>query len=398
MLKTEFGCSGTSFYENIGITFPLLTGRIKCDVYKELEDFIVIETHPEGRKCSTDGVSSKIRRLESPFIHATLVKRGISTFEACDIFSRENGIKYSDITTCGLKDTLGLTSQIICIKNNPNLEVKHTNFSKFFLKNFRQSDEKLDVGSHEGNSFIIRLRDVHTPRYKAEDILSKFKTLTKGGLPNFYGPQRFGIRQDNHLLGKMLIKGDYESFVRQFITFSRNEDDKTMEIRNLLSENFGDWDICLKTISRNTEFTDEKVLIEKLKEGKSLFDSVKAMKFSTFFVHSYSSFLFNMALSKILSEEYRNVNLEKIGTFTTFDAFNKAAYSEIMENENVTLREFASCGFEVKGHPRNSLFYPKDFNFRFLDNDILLSFTLGKGEYASLMLEFLIDSDIRKLC
>ncbi len=52
------------------------------------------------------------------------------------------------------------------------------------------------------------------PRKKADAILER---LVQTGVPNFFGPQRFGMRRDNHLLGLALLKDDAKSFADRFL-------------------------------------------------------------------------------------------------------------------------------------------------------------------------------------
>jgi tRNA(Glu) U13 pseudouridine synthase TruD len=51
--------------------------------------------------------------------------------------------------------------------------------------------------------------------------------------------------------------------------------------------------------------------------------------------------------------------------------------------------------FTVEGHPRNSLFSPKNFKFEIKRNHITLNFDLGIGEYASLVLDFLFNNQLK---
>src|SRR6185369_13597908 len=43
------------------------------------------------------------------------------------------------------------------------------------------------------------------------------KTLEERGLPNYFGQQRFGRRNNNHLLGAALIKGDHAAVLSELL-------------------------------------------------------------------------------------------------------------------------------------------------------------------------------------
>ena len=203
-------------YQRIGVDIqPFLIDSVDADLYVRPEDFIVGEIL-DGRICTIEKEDSAQDKIFSQkYIHATLVKRNTSTIEACSTISEENNIDFDDITYCGLKDTLGLTAQRICILNKGKL--KKTKFRKFFLKNFTGSDQKLKPRDNNGNHFRIRVRNI-ADKNRLEKRLNKLlgdKIL----LPNFYGPQRFGIRQNNHFLGKLLLEGKYYEFAVSFFNY-----------------------------------------------------------------------------------------------------------------------------------------------------------------------------------
>lgn len=373
--------------------------KIKGELYKKAEDFIVREIHRNNKICSIEKDLGKVpSRYSKPYVYATLVKKNISTFEACNIFAKNNNIDYGDISFCGLKDTLGLTSQLICIKNRPSLKIKKTRFRNFFLKEFTPSDKNLSIGDHRGNSFVIRIRNINLPKGAIEDSISNFKNFTVNkGLPNIYGCQRFGIRQNNHLLGKLLLKGRYEGFIFHFLTHSKNESPAIKASREKIRENFKDWKKCFEIIKKYKELSDEKTLILDLLEGTDYITAIKKNRLFNFFVHGYSSYLFNLALFSFLKKSYENIKIEKIGKNSKLDKLNRSLYEPILKKEKVSIEDFNKCPFDIKGHSRNSLFYPKKFDFEIKPKAMTLSFDLGKGEYASNVLDCLIDSDVVKL-
>jgi tRNA pseudouridine13 synthase len=70
---------------------------------------------------------------------------------------------------------------------------------------------KLKPGHLAGNRFSIRLRDVVAGAAPlAEAILA---VLTRRGVPNFFGEQRYGAQGNSHLIGRALLEGDYKQAV-----------------------------------------------------------------------------------------------------------------------------------------------------------------------------------------
>ena len=68
----------------------------------------------------------------------------------------------------------------------------------------QRNSRKLRKGSHRGNRFVIRLRDV---AMNEAQIISLTETLTMKGVPNYIGPQRFGNSGNNMLKAENLFTG-----------------------------------------------------------------------------------------------------------------------------------------------------------------------------------------------
>jgi tRNA pseudouridine13 synthase len=65
------------------------------------------------------------------------------------------------------------------------------------------TERKLRTGQLAGNAFRIRLRDTRAPE-AAQAVLEQLSTL---GLPNYFGAQRFGRDGDNAARGRALLLG-----------------------------------------------------------------------------------------------------------------------------------------------------------------------------------------------
>ena len=66
-----------------------------------------------------------------------------------------------------------------------------------------KTDRKLRTGQLWGNAFTVRLRQVAAPDAAAA-VLERLGRL---GMPNYFGPQRFGRAQDNAARGRALLLG-----------------------------------------------------------------------------------------------------------------------------------------------------------------------------------------------
>ena len=63
--------------------------------------------------------------------------------------------------------------------------------------------------------------------------------MKNGGFPNFYGIQRFGIiRPITHIVGKYIVKDDFEKAVMTYIANPiKGEDEETYKLREESTKN-----------------------------------------------------------------------------------------------------------------------------------------------------------------
>ncbi len=131
-------------------------------------------------------------------------KRGLTTPHLIDRLAAHFHVDARDIGSAGLKDKHAITEQWISVPWRPlqiddaetvvggldeNIEIleasRHTN--------------KLKMGHLKGNHFTITIRGVHPESLAiAAEVV---ETLRKKGLPNYYGPQRFGRDQKTFWMG-----------------------------------------------------------------------------------------------------------------------------------------------------------------------------------------------------
>ena len=215
-------------------------------------------------------------------------------------------------------------------------------------------------------------------------------------MPNYYGPQRFGVCQNNHHLGKLLVLGKYDLFIKNYLTTSKNESQEIQDIRRKISENYDNLVFCRDLVKGTEELSSEFELLENLLIMDKI-SAIKSMKLSKFFVQSYVSYLFNLALSKSLSKDYIDSDIIRIGNKSSLDDFNYQLYKDILKSERIKLSDFKKCDFELEQKYRKTLFFPQNFSYKVEERDITLEFDLGIGEYASLFLDFIVVNDKFKL-
>jgi len=130
--------------------------------------------------------------------------------------------------------------------------------------------------------------------------MSKLETAC--GFPNFFGHQRFGTtRPITHLVGKALVKGDFEGAAMLFLAKpSPHEHPASRQARQQL-EKTSDFKEALEIFPRQLRF--ERLMLNHLAENPV--DFVGAfqrlpLKLQELFVQAHQSYLFNCFLSERL--------------------------------------------------------------------------------------------------
>jgi len=260
-------------------------------VRKSLEDFVVEEIPLQG------GTSGPLALL-------VVEKRSIDTLTAAVMLSKRLKIPLRHVGFAGLKDTRAISRQRFTVKIPENFDVSSLSSKKLRVIGVYRAKKHLRPGMLLGNSFTVAIRDLDVSTREAEDLLKE--TLLQlnelGGVPNFYGYQRFGVNRPNtHIVGKLLIRGDYEKAVMEMLaTPYPNEPEDHREVRAFLAETM-DFERALKKFPRSLIF--ERLMIKWLiKRPKDYLGSLKRLPkyVLTLHVDAYLSFIFNKALSERL--------------------------------------------------------------------------------------------------
>jgi len=145
-------------------------------------------------------------------VYCEIEKTGLTTFEAVDRIARALGISARDIGYAGIKDARAVARQTFSISGIDEQAVAALRIAGITVRRVARHGNKLRLGHLRGNRFVIKLRGVvPADAARAQQVL---QIVERRGMPNYFGPQRFGRRQDNHLLGAALIRGDAEDLLR----------------------------------------------------------------------------------------------------------------------------------------------------------------------------------------
>jgi len=143
-------------------------------------------------------------------------KRGLNTHDAARKLAQALSKRAPDAGIAGLKDAQAVTRQWISFEHVAPGQLAALDLSPGarVLKTSRHGN-KLRMGHLRGNRFELRLRlaEASAPVGElAQAARGVFDELTRRGIPNYYGPQRFGRDGRNPALGKLLVQGNEEAF------------------------------------------------------------------------------------------------------------------------------------------------------------------------------------------
>jgi tRNA pseudouridine13 synthase len=148
---------------------------------------------------------------EGTHIYFTVRKRGIPTPAAVARIAQYMQVQPSEIGVAGLKDAQAVTTQQMSLEHADPKKLAAFRDRQIEVLSTARHGNKLRPGHLEANRFTIKLRNPSRDALdRAQAIL---EVLTNRGVPNYFGPQRFGLRGDTAALGRALVTKDLNEFV-----------------------------------------------------------------------------------------------------------------------------------------------------------------------------------------
>ena len=150
---------------------------------------------------------------EGTHVYAFVQKKNMSTQDMMNLVARSVGVRTLDVGYAGRKDARAITRQWISVEHIDPAKLSELESPKLKILEVTRHTNKLKVGHLKGNRFCIRLRNLNHPVQEAIPIATEImENLSTKGVPNYFGPQRFGYRGDSHLLGEAVIKKNTQDF------------------------------------------------------------------------------------------------------------------------------------------------------------------------------------------
>ncbi len=374
--------------------------------FSKPEDFIVEEITSGGKALSTDKTNSTASIGEKKdFLVFTLVKKGLSTQEAIRKLSRQLNISIKRFGYCGNKDKRAITAQRLSVfkLSDDKLSINDDNM---FLKDAEYSDRGCKIGDLYGNHFTIKISDFAG----TDEDIEEFTKQMKNGFPNFFGPQRFGSSSLNIEISKKALQKDFKGAIESFLVSARRESPLASSSRQKINAIFtrlqsdgadkqaiSDKQKIFNEINElpGFMFSEKTVLIHLLEHRNDFIGAFRTVPkyFRLLILQAYQSYLFNIVLSKAIKGKLDVVNLPTIGYDLNLESVSderlRNIISETMSAAGVTAETFLikpMPELSLKTFDREAFCKPEDLSYQRDGTDLILSFSLKKGQYATSLL------------
>ena len=240
---------------------------------------------------------------EGTHTYIWIEKQKMATLPAIAAIARELGIRRKDIGFAGLKDARAITRQWFSIEHADIEAIKSLDIENIKILKIDRHVNKIKTGHLWGNRFDINLRNLKLSSCDIDEALSRvtqiLDILGKRGVPNYYGQQRFGKRDDGQVLGSCIIRQDWEAFITELIGNPRRVESVSIQrARKAFEER--DFDTAMR--SWPPGFIAQLQALRYLRKNKindfeGAFNAIDH-KYRRFCISSFQSAMFNKVLAK----------------------------------------------------------------------------------------------------
>ena len=293
-------------------------------------------------------------------LYLYIEKRGHTTAHLARELSSQLGVKARDLGIAGLKDRHAVTRQWISLPAKFESRLGEFALEGVQILQTERHTNKLGLGHLRGNRFTVRVRGAAGTAEQAAQTLALLQTL---GLPNYFGPQRFGLGGLNAEEGLRVLRGQSEL--------------RDPQVRRFLSSS-----VQSALFNRFVSLRLERGLFGRLLSGDM------AKKHDTGGV-----FLVEDAHSESLRAERNEIS----ATGTLFGRKTKpltlgagALEAEVLAEFGLSPEVFASR----KGDRRLTRTFMEDAMLEPHDDGYTVSFALPKGSFATSVLRELMKNDV----
>ena len=229
-----------------------------------------------------------------------MVKRNWDTFIATKNVAKSLGIDQNRVQFVGIKDAKAITAQHLTLENVTIEEAQKIDVTDVTVRPVGYVREMLSLFYLLGNNFTITIKNIDASqsavRTQIEQTIKELYGV--GGIPNFFGHQRFGTtRPITHLVGKSLVAGNFEEAAMLFFGQpSIHEHPSSRQARQQLQDT-SDFKAAAENFPKQLRF--ERLMLNHLAQNPTDFSGAFQRlppKLQALFVQAHQSYLFNRFL------------------------------------------------------------------------------------------------------
>jgi len=381
--------------------FYTRTAGIGGRIRERIEDFQVWEI-PKSKSASSG---------ENEYTTFTLEKWNWDSNLALHALARALRVSIKRFGIAGTKDRRAVTRQRISVWNIGEEQLQGVRIRGLTLSDFSKSSERIVLGDLEGNRFIATIRGIELDEDTVKHRLSALAQELSKGIPNLFGPQRFGTsRPVTAPVGRALLKGDFEQACRIYLAevFDSEKED-ALKAREELSRNWGTREGYLNALNTFPERLGfERGMLDHLSKLPTDFAGALRKlpkRLRKMFINAVQAEIWNTAVEK----HWGHISQQELplpGHDTVFDDGNEL-HREIqrtMEQMGFSLEDFRlprSPELATTGSAREVLLVPQEMKVVEVTKDEInegkmkatVEFTLPAGAYATVVLAELMKTE-----
>ncbi|MFT5287521.1 MAG: tRNA pseudouridine13 synthase, partial [Planctomycetota bacterium] len=286
-LKSPWRSSKSNRLDGVAFELPYLTASIPPlpGVLKQCAEDFRVEELPLYELTG-----------EGDHLFFEIEKRGMTTNTLVRRLASELKVPTTSIGYAGLKDARAVTRQLLSVEHVAAEIVEQLVIEDTQVLWTKRHSNKLKRGHLLGNRFRIVLRECDSARI--QDVRKIFRELERTGLPNAFGPQRFGARGDSDKIGRALIDGNHREVV-DLIAGRPNELDfgAVRDARELFEA--GEYELASKTWPRGYELSSKiSFAMHKNRGRASRATRSLSKREKGFYVSAWQAACFNRVLAE----------------------------------------------------------------------------------------------------
>jgi tRNA pseudouridine13 synthase len=271
--------------------------KMACRVKSQPEDFVVEEIASNGTVLER-GLTYSAPMLcmedanEGKFSIFVMQKSNWNTLQALKAVARKLYKGIRSMGFAGTKDRMSVSTQLCSLYGAAPSDLMQIHIKDVSINGAWRGAEKIKLGELLGNRFTITAREI-----KDCGEIEEIGHELNGVFPNYFGEQRFGIRENNVEIGLSLLKGDFKGAAMTLLTDTSNErNEAAVQARKRLCEEL-DFKMALQYFPQYLKY--ERLIIEHLSRyPENYANAIRRLprSLSLMFIHSVEAFIFNKEL------------------------------------------------------------------------------------------------------